>query len=71
MENENVMWNLKLDISQTKGYDTCMLWEISNVTIRNRNLIKLIFTTHWIYGIEAGSMNSNRKNEENSFFKRW
>ena len=31
MENEKVIWNLDMDVRQTKGYETCMLWEISNV----------------------------------------
>ena len=71
IENEKVIWNLDMDVRQTKGYETCMLWEISNVTIRNSNPIKLSFTGHWTYGAEAGSMKINRKNGKNSFCLSW
>jgi hypothetical protein len=71
IENEHVIWNLDMDVSQTNGYETCMLWKISNLTITNGNPIRLSFTGHWTYGAEAGSMKINRKTGKNSFCLSW
>ena len=72
MENGEVKWTLDTDVRNTKGYETCRIWEISNVTlIKNNNPIRLNFTGHWTYGREAGSMRIDRKDGDNSFCLSW
>lgn len=72
IEDGKVIWTLDTDVRNTKGYETCRIWEISNVTItKDTNPIKIRFTGHWTYGAEAGSMEIDRENGENSFCLSW
>ena len=72
IENGKVIWTLDTDVRNTKGYETCRIWEISNVTItKDTDPIKIRFTGHWTYGAEAGSMEIDRENGENSFCLSW
>lgn len=72
VENGKVMWTLDTDVRNTKGYETCSIGELSNVTITNdTDPIKLRFIGHWTYGAEAGSMEINRESGENSFCLSW
>lgn len=71
-ENGKTIWTLDTDVRNTKGYETCRIWELSNVTItKDTDPIKLRFTGHWTYGAEAGSMEINRDNGDNSFCLSW
>ena len=72
IENGKIIWTLDTDVRNTKGYETCRIWEISNVKItKDTDQIKLRFTGHWTFGAEAGSMEIDRKNGENSFCLSW
>ena len=72
MENGKVKWTLDTDLRNTKGYETCRIWEITNVTlIKDTDPIKLYFTGYWTYGAEAGSMKIDRKDGENSYCLSW
>ncbi len=72
IENGKIVWTLDTDVRNTKGYETCRIWEISNVTVtKDTDPIKLQFTGHWTYGAEAGSMEIDRENGENSFCLSW
>lgn len=72
IENGEVKWTLDTDVRNTKGYESCRIWELSNVTItKDTDPIKLRFTGHWTYGGEAGSMEIDRENGENNFCLSW
>jgi hypothetical protein len=72
IEEGNVKWTLDTDVRNTKGYETCRIWEISNLTVRKKtDPIKLSFTGHWTYGAEAGSMEIDRDDGENSYCLSW
>jgi hypothetical protein len=71
-ENGEIKWTLDTDVRNTKGYETCRIWEIGSLTItKDTDPIRLIFTGHWTYGVEAGSMKIKRKSGENSFCLSW
>ena len=71
-ENGIVKWNLDTDTRNTKGYESTRIWKISNVTVtKNTDPIKLNFAGHWTYGVEAGSMEIDRDDGENSFCLSW
>jgi|TARA_B110000090_G_C13239691_1_gene391993 hypothetical protein len=71
-ENGIVKWTLDTDTRNTKGYESTRIWKISNVTItKNSDPIKLNFAGHWTYGAEAGSMEIERDDGENSFCLSW
>jgi hypothetical protein len=71
-ENGKLIWTLDTDVRNTKGYETCRIWEISNVTVtKDTDPIKIRFTGHWTYGAEAGSMEIDRENGKNSFCLSW
>ena len=72
IEEGKVKWTLDTDVRYTKGYETCRIWEISNVIVRkDSDPIKLSFTGHWTYGTEAGSMEIDRDDGDNSFCLSW
>jgi hypothetical protein len=72
IENGKVKWTLDTDVRNTKGFESCRIWELSNVTVtKDTDPIKLRFTGHWTYGAEAGSMEIDRRNGENSFCLSW
>lgn len=72
IENGKIKWTLDTDVRNTKGYESCRIWEISNINItKDTDPIKLRFTGHWTYGEEAGSMEIDRENGENSFCLSW
>lgn len=72
IENGEVKWTLDTDVRNTKGYETCKIWEISSVTVtKNTDPIKLNFAGHWTYGAEAGSMEIDRQDGKNSFCLSW
>lgn len=72
IENGRVKWALDMDVRNTVGYETCRIWEISNLTVTNdTDPIALSFAGHWTYGTEAGSMEIDRENGENSFCLSW
>ena len=72
IENGKVKWTLDTDVRNTKGYESCRIWKISNITIKkDTDLIKLSFTGYWTYGAEAGSMEIDRENGKNSFCLSW
>lgn len=72
IENGKIVWTLDTDVKNTKGYETCRIWELSNVTItKDTDPIELRFTGHWTYGAEAGSMEIDRDNGDNSFCLSW
>ena len=72
IENGKIKWTLDTDVRNTKGYESCRIWELSNVTItKDTDPIKIRFTGHWTYGAEAGSMEIDRENGENSFCLSW
>lgn len=72
IENGKIKWTLDTDLSNTEGYETCQIWEISNLTVKkDSDPIKLSFTGHWTYGAEAGSMEIDRGDGENSFCLSW
>jgi len=71
-ENGIVKWTLDTDTRNTKGYESTRIWKISNVTVtKNTDPIKLNFAGHWTYGAEAGSMEIDRDDGENSFCLSW
>ena len=71
-ENGIVKWTLDTDTRNTKGYESTRIWKISNVTITKKtDPIKLNFAGHWTYGAEAGSMEIEREDGENSFCLSW
>lgn len=72
IENGKVKWTLDTDTRSTKGYETTRIWQISNLRItKDTDPIKLRFTGHWTYGAEAGSMEIDRNNGDNSFCLSW
>lgn len=72
IENGKIKWTLDTDTRNTNGYESTRIWEISNLTItKNTDPIKLRFTGHWTYGAEAGSMEIDREDGENSFCLSW
>ncbi len=72
IENGKVKWTLDTDTRKTKGYESTRIWEISNVTIEKKSdPIKLVFTGHWTYGAEHGSMEIDRDDGDNSFCLSW
>jgi hypothetical protein len=72
IENGKIKWTLDTDVRNTEGYETCRIWEITNLTVRkDSNPIKLSFTGHWTYGVEAGTMKIDRDDGENSFCLSW
>lgn len=72
IENGKIIWTLDTDVRNSKGYETCRIWEISNLTVtKDTDPIKIRFTGHWTYGAEAGSMEIDRENGENSFCLSW
>jgi len=72
IESNNVTWTLDTDVSYTKGYETCGIWEIENLVVRNdSDPIVLHFTAYWTFGGEAGSMEIDRKTGENNFCLSW
>ena len=72
VENGRTIWTLDTDVRNTKGFETCRIWKISNVTItKDTDPIKLTFLGHWTYGAERGSMEINRKSGDNSFCLSW
>lgn len=71
-ENGKTKWTLDTDVRNTKGFETCRIWEISSVIITNNSdPIKLSFLGHWTYGSESGSMEIGRKTGDNSFCLSW
>lgn len=71
-ENGIVKWTLDTDTRNTKGYESTRIWKISNITITKKtDPIKLNFAGHWTYGAEAGSMEIDRKDGNNSFCLSW
>lgn len=72
IENGNVKWTLDIDTRNTKGYETTRIWKISNVAVsKDTDPINLNFAGHWTYGAEAGSMEIDRDNGENTFCLSW
>ena len=72
IENGKVKWTLDTDTRNTKGYESTRIWEISNVSIEKKtDPIKLVFTGHWTYGAEHGSMKIDRDNGDNEFCLSW
>ena len=72
IENGRVKWTLDMDVRNTEGYETCRIWEISNVTVTNdTDPITLSFAGHWTYGTEAGSIEIDRENGDNTFCLSW
>ncbi|MEO9258266.1 MAG: hypothetical protein ABI207_07785 [Crocinitomicaceae bacterium] len=72
IENGKVKWTLDVDVRNTKGYESCKIWELSNMTVtKDTDPIKINFIGHWTYGSEGGNMEINRENGENSFCLSW
>jgi len=72
IENGKIKWTLDTDTRNTKGYESTRIWKISNLIVsKNTDPIKLHFTGHWTYGAEAGSMEIDRDDGENSFCLSW
>jgi len=72
VENGKVKWTLDTDTRNTEGFESTFIWKISRVTItENTDPIKLNFAGHWIYGVEAGSMEIDRDDGDNSFCLSW
>ncbi|TYP70883.1 hypothetical protein [Aquimarina intermedia] len=72
VENGNVKWRLDTDTRNTKGYESTRIWKISSVEVtKDTDPIKLNFTAHWTYGAEAGSIQIDREDGENSFCLSW
>ena len=72
IENGKVKWTLNTDVRNTEGFESTRIWEISNVTIEKKtDPIKLVFTGHWTYGAEHGSMEIDREDGENEFCLSW
>ncbi len=72
IENGEIKWTLDTDTRNTKGYESTRIWEISNVTItKDSDPIILRFKGLWTYGAEAGSMEIDREDGENSFCLSW
>ena len=67
IENGRMKWIFDTDTRNTQGYESTRFWEISDLAIiRDCGPIKLRFTAHWTYGAEAGSMEIDKENRENS-----
>ena len=72
IENGKVKWTLDTDVRNTEGFESTRIWEISNITIEKKtDPIKLVFTGHWTYGAEHGSMEIDREDGENEFCLSW
>jgi len=72
IENGEIRWTLDTDVSNTTGYETCRIWEISDLTVKeDSDPITLSFAGHWTYGVEAGSMEIDREDGDNSFCLSW
>ncbi len=72
IENRKIKWTLDTDISKTKGYENCKLWKLSELKIdEDWSDINLTFYGNWTYGSEAGSMEIDREDGENSFCLSW
>ncbi len=67
-----VKWTLDTDTRNTEGYESTRIWEISNVTvIENNDPIVLRFAADWSSGVEAGSIEIDRGDGDNSFCLSW
>lgn len=72
VEEGKVKWTLEMDVSKNRGYETCSLWELSNVSVSNaKDPIRLTFIGHWTYGAEHGSMTIDRDDGDNSYCLSW
>jgi hypothetical protein len=72
VENGKTVWTLDTDVRNTKGFETCRIWEISRLTVtKDTDPIKLTFLGHWTYGAERGAMEIDRETGDNSFCLSW
>jgi len=70
-KNGKSLWVLDTDVSNTSGYETTRIWEISSVKIQDGPKIQMKFIGHWTFGAEAGTMEIDKKNGKNSFCLSW
>jgi len=71
-EDNQIKWIIDMDVSKTEGFESCKLWEVSDIKITNpSNPIRFTFIGYWTYGGELGSININRKNGKNKFCLSW
>lgn len=72
IEDGKIKWTLDTDTRNTVGYETTEIWKITNLTITiNNDPIKLKFIGYWTFGGEAGSMEIDRDDGDNSFCLSW
>ncbi|WP_028890469.1 hypothetical protein [Tenacibaculum ovolyticum] len=72
IEKGKVKWTLDMNTQNTKGYESTNIWKISNVSFEKKtDPIKLLFTGHWTFGAEQGSMEIDRENGNNKFCLSW
>ncbi len=72
IENGKIKWTLDTDTRNTEGFESTEIWEMRNVTVlKDSDPIKLKFIAYWTYGGEAGSMEIDRGDGDNSFCLSW
>ena len=72
IKNGEIKWTLDTDTRNTEGFESTEFWEMRNVTVlKDSDPIKLKFIAYWTYGGEAGSMEIDRGDGDNSFCLSW